>query len=78
MANLTKNFFLTLFCLLSAEPMLEMSDVDSESVSADFRVGAAKTRLLSPCVSDRLAVLAVIVAFGAIISQDPAGQEYTV
>jgi hypothetical protein len=58
--------------------MLGTSGVDSESVSADSRVGAAKTRLLSPCGSDRLAVLVVIVAFGAIISQDPASQEYTV
>jgi hypothetical protein len=37
-------------------------------VFADIQVGAAKSRLLSPCDRDRLAVLVVIVAFGAIIS----------
>jgi hypothetical protein len=43
-------------------------------VSADVQVDAAKTRLLPPCGSDKLAVPVVIVAFGAIISQNPAGQ----
>jgi hypothetical protein len=57
--------------------MLGTSDVASESVSADIQVDAAKTRLLSPCGSDRLAVLVVIVAFGAIISQNPLCPEYT-
>jgi hypothetical protein len=50
--------------------MLGTSDVGFESVSADIQVGAAKTRLLSPCGSDRLVVPGVIVAFGAIISQN--------
>jgi hypothetical protein len=54
-----------------------MSNVDSESVSVDFQVGAAKTRLLSPCSSDRLTVLVITVAVSAIISQNPLCQVYT-
>lgn len=57
--------------------MLGTSDVGSESVSVDVQADAAKTRFLSPCGSDRLAAPVVIVAFGAIISQNPAGHEYT-
>jgi hypothetical protein len=57
--------------------MLGMSNVDSESVSVDIQVSTAKSRLLSPCGSNRLAVLVIIVAVGAIISQNPLCQVYT-
>jgi hypothetical protein len=57
--------------------MLGTSDVGSESVTADVQLDASKTGLLSPCGSDRLAVPVVIVFFGAIIFQNPAGHEYT-
>lgn len=57
--------------------MLGTSDVGFESVSADVQLDSSRTGLLSPCGSDRLAVPVVIVFFGAIIFQNPAGHEYT-
>lgn len=47
--------------------MLGTSGVGFESASADVPLDALKTRLLSPCGDDRLAVHVVIASFGAMV-----------